>query len=154
MSPVADLLYEIDETDPNITIGDDIAAGLAVGIWHTLATYLNPAGIDLIFLPESDFQAYLYDLEAAPAEMGDYVRVRITHKDAAAQGTLRRLLTQYLNTKYNADKDSRKKFQSKFRLKPREQLVLEVLVPTGSSIDVSACHFQMTCRQVAALLTA
>jgi len=154
MSPVADLLYEIDETDPNITLGVDIAAGLAVGVWHTWATYQNPSGIDLIFLPESDFQGYLTDLEAAPAEFTDYVRVRITQKDAAGQGTLRRLLTQYVNMKYNADKDSRKKFQSKFRVKPREQLVIETLVPTGSSFDVSACHFQMTCRQVAALLSA
>lgn len=151
---VVDTLYEINETDDNFTLGSDVSAGGGDGSTaYKYGSYTVPDGVDLVFLPNSIFMFYGKDNESTPAEFGDYVPIQIIHKDNTSQGQFPRLKTRYVQAKFSADIDQQKKFDQKFRVKPNEILEIQVIVPSGSSMDVSECKFTMTARRIAKQLT-
>lgn len=154
MGKLVDSKYEINETDPNFVLGSDVPVGEGDGVTESIyGTYTVPDGVDLVFLAQSIFMFYGKDVEAAPAELTDYVPIRIVHKDNSNQGTLQRLAARYVTCKFTADEKQQKKFDDKFKAKAKEQLEIRVIADDTLSLDVSACHFVMTCRRVAPQLT-
>jgi len=149
-----DSIFEIKETTPGFTLGSDVAVGTGDGVTESVyGTYVVPNGVKLVFLPTSEFQFYGKDVEAAPAELTDYVPILIYHKDNSGQGTLYRGGGLYVNCKFNADVNSRKKMLGKFVAKPVEEIEIRVIADSGLSLDVSSCHFSLLCRRIAPMLT-
>lgn len=150
-----DLEYEINETDENFTLGTDVAAGGGDGVTAFLyGRYVVPNGVDLVFLPNHEFQFYGYDLEASAAEFTDYVPIEIISRDMVGQGSLPRLKGLYVNMKFAANTNDKKKMNNKWRAKGRERIEIWVIPEDSKSMDVSACHFSLTCRRIAPQLSA
>jgi len=150
---VIDVPYSINENDPNFTVGADIAAGVATGVEHLLGTFLCPEGLRVVVIPTSTLAMYLKDLEAAPAEFGDGIPIRVAHVDSAGAFTLDRIKSVYGSVKAFADVNSMKKFEDKFAIGEREKLLIYSTPASGSSIDVSACRFEIRCRRISKLLS-
>lgn len=155
MSPkrIIDVPYSITQADPNFTLGSDIAAGLATGAEHLLGTFLCPVGLTVVVLPVSSLAMYLKDLEVAPAEFANSVPVRIEHADSAGNIRVDRIKAIYAGVKDFADANVMKRFQDKFTVTEKEKLLVYSTPPSGSSIDVSACYFEVLCRRVSKLLS-
>ena len=149
-----DSIFEIKETTPGFTLGSDVPVGEGDGVTESVyGTYVVPDGVKLIFLPTSEFQFYGKDIEAAPAELTDYVPILIYHRDNSGQGTLYRGGGLYANCKFNADVNSRKKLLDKWVAKPKEEIQIRVIAADTLSLDVSSCHFSLICRRIAPMLT-
>lgn len=153
MGKPADTQFEITEVTPGFVLGSDVALGTGDGVTeHIFGTYTVPDGHYLVFQAEDELQFYGYDIEAAPAEFTDYVPIIVYHKDSASQGSLWRAAGLYVNCKFNADVNSRKKMKNKWFAGPKEQVQVRAVVESGKSMDVSACHLSISCRRIAPML--
>lgn len=149
-----DSIFEIKETTPGFTLGSDVPLGTGDGETESVyGTYVVPDGVKLIFLPTSEFQFYGKDVEAAPAELTDYVPILLYHRDNSGQGTLFRGGGLYVNCKFAANVNDRKKLNDKWAAKPKEEIQIRVIAASGLSLDVSSCHFSLLCRRIAPMLT-
>jgi len=148
-----DVPYGITQADPNFTLGADIAAGVATGVEHLLGTFLCPVGLTVVVLPTASLAMYLKDLEAAPAEFVSSVPIRIVHTDSAGNIGVDRIKAIYAAVKDFADVNKMKRFLDKFTVTEKETLKIYTTPPAASSIDVSACYFEIQARRVSKLLS-
>ena len=93
------------------------------------------------------------DNEAAPAECGDGVPLRIVHVDSAGDITLNRIVTTYAGIKDFADQNKMKRFKDKFSVAEKEKLICYVVPADSLSINPAASRFEIDCRRVSKLLT-
>ncbi len=150
-----DAAYEIKQDDSNITLGSDTTASSGNGTDEKrVFLYTVPQGVTLVFIPSSEFQLYATDNETTPAELSDYTSWRAIRKDNTGQGTLAAFSGLYLNSKFNADVNSRKKVLDRFVLREREQLEVLAIPASGKSLKPSTAKFSLTCRRIAPQLTA
>ncbi|GAH52885.1 unnamed protein product, partial [marine sediment metagenome] len=77
-------------------------------------------------------------VEAAPADLTDYVPILLYHKDNSGQGTLFRGGGLYVNCKFAANANERKKLLDKWVAKPVEEIEIRVIAESGKSLDVSS----------------
>ncbi len=151
----ADTPFEITESTPGFVLGSDVPVGTGDGVTESIyGTYTVPDGHYLMFLPEDVLQFYGYDIEGVPAEFSDYVPILVYHRDSAGQGSLWRASGLYINCKFNADVNSRKKMGKKWVAEPKQQVQVRAIVESGKSMDVSACHLSISCRRIAPQLQA
>ena len=149
----ADTPFEITESTPGFVLGTDVAQGLGDGVTESIfGTFTVPDGHYLVFQPSDELQFYGYDIEASAAEFTDYVPILLYHRDSSGQGSLWRASCLYVNCKFSADVNSRKKMNNKWFAGPKEQVQLRVIVESGKSMDVSACHLSISCRRIAPML--
>ncbi|MBA7523839.1 hypothetical protein ES705_15973 [subsurface metagenome] len=149
----ADTPFEITEVTPGFVLGSDVPVGTGDGVTESIfGTYTVPDGVYLVFLPTDELQFYGKDIEAAPAELTDYCPVLLYHKDSSSQGSLWRASCLYVNCKFSADVNSRKKMNNKWVAQPKELVQLRAIAESGKSLDVSACHLSISCRRIAPML--
>ena len=156
MSPrkVIDVPYSLNESKPNWTASAATAAGSGDGVTEAkLGEFLCPVGLTLVVLPISTLAAYLYDNEAAPAELADGTPVRIVHTDSAGSFVLDRINTVYARLKDFADMNKMKRFEAKFAVEEKEKLIIYVIPATGVSLNPAASRFEVACRAVSKLLS-
>jgi hypothetical protein len=149
----ADTPFEITEVTPGFVLGSDVPVGTGDGVTESIyGTFTVPDGVHLVFQPPDELQFYGKDIEAAPAEFTDYVPVLLYHRDSSGQGSLWRASCLYVNCKFSADVNSRKKLNNKWVAAPKEQVQLRVIAESGKSLDVSSCHMSISCRRIAPML--
>jgi len=149
-----DVPYSLNENKPNWTAASATAAGSGDGVTEAeLGTFLCPVGLTLVILPISTLAAYLYDNEAAPAELGDGTPIRIVHTDSAGTFVLDRINTVYARVKDFADQNKMKRFEAKFAISEKEKVIIYVIPATGVSLNPAASRFEIACRAVSKLLS-
>ncbi len=149
-----DVPFSINQGTPGVTLGSDTTAGSGDGeVEAQLFEFLCPVGLTVVILPISTLAAYLSDNEAAPAECGDGVALRIVHIDSAGDITLNRIVTTYATIKDFADQNKLKRFKGKFSVGEKEKLLCYVVPASGSSLAPTKSRFEIDCRRVSKLLT-
>ena len=106
----------------------------------------------MIVLPLATLAAYLLDNEAAPAECGDGVAVRIVHVDSAGDITLNRIITTYASIKDFADQNKMKRFKDRFSVGEKEKLICYVTPADSLSLNPAASRFEIDCRRMSKML--
>ncbi|MBA7522882.1 hypothetical protein ES705_15002 [subsurface metagenome] len=151
---VIDVPYSLNESKPNWTPASATTASSGDGVTEAkLGEFACPVGLTLVVLPISTIAAYLYDNEAAPAELADGTPVRIVHTDSAGTFVLDRINTVYARLKDFADMNKMKRFEAKFAVEEKENLIIYVIPASGVSLNPAASRFEVACRAVSKLLS-
>jgi len=149
-----DVPFNINQGTPGVTLGTATTAASGDGVTEAeLFTFLCPVGLTVVILAVSTLAAYLLDNEAAPAECGDGVPLRIVHVDSAGDITLNRIVTTYAGIKDFADQNKMKRFKDKFAVSEKEKLICYVVPEDSLSVNPAASRFEIDCRRVSKLLT-
>jgi len=149
-----DVPFSINQGTPGVTLGTATAAGSGDGSTEAeLFTFLCPVGLTVVVLATSTLAAYLKDNEAAPAECGDGVALRIVHIDSAGDITLNRIVTTYASIKDFADQNKLKRFKDKFAVSEKEKLICYVVPENAKSLNPAGSRFEIDCRRAAKMLT-
>ncbi|MBA7512106.1 hypothetical protein ES705_04107 [subsurface metagenome] len=149
-----DVPFSINQGTPGVTLGATTTAGSGDGVVEAeLFTFLCPVGLTVVILPLATLAAYLLDNEAAPAECGDGVPLRIVHIDSAGDITLNRIVTTYASIKDFADQNKLKRFKDKFSVGEKEKLICYVVPENAKSLNPAGSRFEIDCRRVSKLLS-
>jgi len=154
MRKYIDVPFSINQGTPGVTLGTATTAASGDGATEAeLFTFLCPVGLTVVVLALSTLAAYLKDNEAAPAECGDGVALRIVHIDSAGDITLNRIVTTYASIKDFADQNKLKRFKDKFVVSEKEKLICYVVPETSLSLNPAACRFEIDCRRASKMLS-
>ena len=149
-----DVPFSINQGTPGVTLGTATTAASGDGETEAkLFEYLCPVGLTVVILPISTLAAYLKDNEAAPAECGDGVPLRIVHIDSAGDININRIVSTYASIKDFADQNKIKRFKDKFSVSEKEKLICYVVPADSLSLNPAACRFEIDCRRVSKLLS-
>jgi len=140
-------LYYLTSNESDIT-ETDISTG-QTGLWLQGWRWQVPVGIELVFLPEHYFGAYMEDDESPEVEFTVSDKVRILIKDQS-QLDAKLILGPCIYTQVKEFQDETKlkylDISQPIIAKENDWIIIEVNAAT--SMDASDCYWVLTCNRV------